>query len=342
MKINESINLMKALGDASRLLIVNSLMEKPHYLEELAKKLNLSESTVSFHMKKLENSGLVYRKKEQYYAIFSINQEVINSTLKDIISFDNIQKPVQDERIRDYRNKVIGVYFREGKLLRIPSQHKKRQIILEEIIMLFEKDRVYPEKEVDSILEEVNEDYCSIRRYFIDKNMMKRDWGSYRVNPEYINNSGDTIPAFKHVPEMQKADIKPSSPGKGNSMDSAKRKEIINNYKQTRATMGVYQLKNLKNGKIFIGSGKNLEAKRNMHMFALKNWGLHEIVELQEAWNELGDKGVAFEILDVLEPKKDDTAYNYTKDLATLEELWLEKLQPYGDRGYNKIKVRKQ
>jgi len=39
--------------------------------------------------------------------------------------------------------------------------------------------------------------------------------------------------------------------------------------------------------------------------------------------------------LDQLEPKE-DPAYNYTDDLTVLLELWLEKLQPFEDRGYNK------
>ncbi|MCU7494086.1 MAG: DUF2087 domain-containing protein [Ignavibacteria bacterium] len=344
MEINESINIMKALGDTSRLLIVNSLMEKPQYLEELAKRLNLSESTVSFHMKKLENSGLVLRQKEQYYAVFSVNKDIFSNTLKDIVSFENAEKPLQDERMKQYREKVISTYFSNGRLLRIPSQHKKRLIVLEEIIKLFEKTMTYPEKQIDSMLEEINEDYCSLRRYFIDENMMQRERGSYRVNPKYINNSGTDAPEFQRKSGLEKTPSKLSAPAdREKKMDTAKRKEIVRNYKENpHTTMGIYQLKNLKNGKIFVGSGKNLEAKRNLHMVALKEWGLHEIKELQEAWNELGENGVAFEILDTLEPKKDYPAtYNYAKDLEVLEDMWLEKLQPYGERGYNKKRVRK-
>lgn len=31
-----------------------------------------------------------------------------------------------------------------------------------------------------------------------------------------------------------------------------------------------------------------------------------------------------------------DQHNNYYEDLHVLEEMWLEKLQPYGERGYNK------
>jgi len=41
--------------------------------------------------------------------------------------------------------------------------------------------------------------------------------------------------------------------------------------------------------------------------------------------------------VDYLEPK-DGPDYNYTNDLAVLEDMWLEKLQPYDEKGYNKKK----
>jgi hypothetical protein len=59
--------------------------------------------------------------------------------------------------------------------------------------------------------------------------------------------------------------------------------------------------------------------------------------QLQADYNELGADQFAYEVLERLEPQ-DDPNYNYADDLQTLEELWLEKLQPYGDRGYNKKK----
>ncbi|MGE5681668.1 MAG: DUF2087 domain-containing protein [Bacillota bacterium] len=339
MEISESISIMKALGDSSRLLIINSLMEKPQYLEEIAERLNLAVSTVSFHMKKLESAGLVNKKKEQYYAVFHINENIFHSTLKDLVSFDNAEKAMQDKRMLEYRNKVIQTYFENGKLIRIPSQHKKRLIILDEIIKIFEKDRTYPEKEVDSLLEAINDDYCSIRRYFIDEGMMKREKGIYRVNPDYREAIGTEAVNFREKKAKPKKSITEINLSKEISMDAIKRKEIINNYKQTPTPMGVYQLKNLKNGKILVGSTYNLDARRNREMMMLK-LKAYTIKEIQEAWDELGEDGVAFEVLDRLEPKKDDTENrNYRKDLETLEDLWCEKLQPYDEKGYNKRKL---
>jgi len=116
------------------------------------------------------------------------------------------------------------------------------------------------------------------------------------------------------------------------------KKEAKLKYKQTIPLMGVYQIKNLKNGRIFIGGAKNLAGKINSHKFQLKN-GLHNNKALQKDYDEQGEAGFLFEILDYLSPKK-DVVCDYTEELKLLEKLWLEKLQPFDDKGYNKPNIR--
>lgn len=114
------------------------------------------------------------------------------------------------------------------------------------------------------------------------------------------------------------------------------KKELKNQYKQTLPTMGIYQIKNLVNGKIFIGSAKNLHGKSNSYKFQLDS-GLHINRELQEDYAKYREKNFTFEVLDTLDAK-DDPSYKYDNDLKTLEDLWIEKLQPFGEKGYNKFK----
>ncbi|MHB8906812.1 MAG: GIY-YIG nuclease family protein [Melioribacteraceae bacterium] len=114
------------------------------------------------------------------------------------------------------------------------------------------------------------------------------------------------------------------------------KKELKKQYKQTLPPMGVYQIRNLVNGKIFIGSSKNLNGKSNSFRFQLSA-GLHINRQLQTDYTQFGEDNFVFEVLDYLEPKE-DLAYDFTSDLVTLEELWIEKLQPFGEKGYNKLK----
>lgn len=107
-------------------------------------------------------------------------------------------------------------------------------------------------------------------------------------------------------------------------------------YKLSHRPMGVFQIRNTSNDKVFIDSSTNIPGKINRHKFAL-NMGSHRSKALQADWNEFGDTVFEFETIEPVEPR-DDANYDYAADLVTLEDLWLEKLAPYGENGYNERK----
>jgi hypothetical protein len=111
------------------------------------------------------------------------------------------------------------------------------------------------------------------------------------------------------------------------------RKEIHREYKERVKPSGVFQIKNMADGKVLLGSSLNLEGPLNKHRFMLRI-NSHPNQELQKDWNELGPDQFIFEILETV-PIKDDPNFNLKDELTLLEEIWLEKLQPFGERGYN-------
>lgn len=111
------------------------------------------------------------------------------------------------------------------------------------------------------------------------------------------------------------------------------RKELQREYKERVKPSGVYQVKNLANGRVLLGSSLNLEGLLNRNRFTLRN-NSHTNKELQKDWNELGPDQFVFEILEVV-PVKDDPNFNLKDELTLLEQIWLERLQPFGERGYN-------
>ena len=113
------------------------------------------------------------------------------------------------------------------------------------------------------------------------------------------------------------------------------KKELKNQYKQNQPRMGVFQIRNLANGKIFIARGMNVQGKLNSAKFQLEQ-GSHPVSEMQDDYKKLGSDKFSFEVLDYLDPKKDDLNFDYTDDLKLLEQMWIDKLQPYGEKGYNK------
>lgn len=181
MKLEESMAIVKALADNSRLMIIQALLDKPQYVEELSERLNLAASTVSFHLKKLEQAHLVSKTKEQYYVVFQANCQALNLTLHDLVNVEGIEKAVQEERIQQYTQKVIRTFFKEGKLQQIPAQHKKRWLVLAEIAKRFQSGRSYTEQEVNAIILPVYEDYCTIRRELVEQRLLARHGATYWV-----------------------------------------------------------------------------------------------------------------------------------------------------------------
>ena len=111
------------------------------------------------------------------------------------------------------------------------------------------------------------------------------------------------------------------------------RKDINREYMERVKPAGIYQVKNTVSGKVLLGSSLNLEGPLNRHKFMLKI-GSHTNKELQKDWDELGPDNFLFEILEVVNVK-DDPNFNLKDELTLLEMVWLEKLQPVGEHGYN-------
>ena len=117
-------------------------------------------------------------------------------------------------------------------------------------------------------------------------------------------------------------------------------KRLKQDYQRTKQALGVFLIRNTTNEKVFLGAGLNIRGIINRHKSALSVGG-HQCVALQKDWNELGAEKFEFEILDQMEPL-DDPAFDARRELNFMEEMWLEKLQPFGERGYNQKKLTRE
>ena|SRR5487761_220794 len=61
-----------------------------------------------------------------------------------------------------------------GRLLAIPSQHKKRMSVLRWLVEDFEPGRRYPETEVNQVIGRRHWDFAALRRYLVDEELMQR------------------------------------------------------------------------------------------------------------------------------------------------------------------------
>ena len=179
MTEQEAISLFKCLADKSRISILKSLMEEDMYVERLSERLGVTPATISFHLKKLVDIGAASSYKDQFYTMYTINKNIFEGRIIDILSEKSSESELQKEREDAYRNKVISSFFEYGKLKSIPSQRKKERIVLEEMARAFEIGKTYTEKEVNIIIADFNDDFCTIRRDMISEGLLEREGSVY-------------------------------------------------------------------------------------------------------------------------------------------------------------------
>ena len=173
----ELVTFFKALADSNRLKIVGLLAQQPFSVEQLAAMLHLRPSTVSHHLSKLADAGLVNARAEGYYNVYSLQAETLRQMSRRLLSAETFQDTARFLDLGGYDRKVLRDYLEDGRLKSIPAQRKKRDVILRYILREFEPGRRYAESEVNEIISRFHDDYATIRREFIMRRMMDREGG---------------------------------------------------------------------------------------------------------------------------------------------------------------------
>ena len=106
--MNEKLELLKLLADATRLDILNLLLKEDSYVEKLACELSLTPATICYHLKKLEAAGVVNCSRAQFYMIYSLNRAIFDQPLYQLIRKEEHETDTEEK----YRKEVIAVFFK--------------------------------------------------------------------------------------------------------------------------------------------------------------------------------------------------------------------------------------
>ncbi|HKP51984.1 MAG TPA: DUF2087 domain-containing protein [Chloroflexia bacterium] len=176
------VSLASAFMDVDRLKIAARLAEGP------ANRMQLAEATGLRHKDLLRQLGLlqyfgVVRLSEpaprspDHYSPYELADEAFRAARQAMGKYKG-RKP----RPTDARLMTLETFMPGGKLTAFPKKHDQMVVLMDEIARKFEPDREYKEKEVNVILEDVNEDYCTIRRILVDYGYLSRHKGIYTKN----------------------------------------------------------------------------------------------------------------------------------------------------------------
>ena len=178
------LEFFRVMADEKRLQIVGLLARQSYSVEEMASILNLSPATISHHLARLVRAGLATARADQHYHVYSLQLQALREMAQQILSQDRLQETAEDLDLDAYDRKILRDYVVDGRLRQIPTQRKKRDVILRHLADCFEPDRRYTEREVNEVIRAFHDDYATLRRELIEGRWMARDHEIYwRVMP---------------------------------------------------------------------------------------------------------------------------------------------------------------
>ena len=191
MEINkkETILLMlKALADDSRLTLLQLLNSGERSVGDLAIQVELEDPTVSHHLARLREVGLVSLRMAGNQRFYRINPGGL-AQFKQLAADIEQAQPATEPVVSDEGwiaalgwsaedQQVLREHTLGRKLIRIPAKQKKALVIIRWLATLFEAERFYSETEVNAVLKAVYaEDYVSLRRDLVDLGYLRRERG---------------------------------------------------------------------------------------------------------------------------------------------------------------------
>jgi hypothetical protein len=191
MEINKKetvLNMLKALADDSRLTLLQLLASGERSVGDLAEKVELGEPTVSHHLARLREAGLVSLRmagNQRFYRVNASGLALFKQLAAEIEQTQPLPEPVDSDNgwiaalgwsAEDQQ--VLREHTQGRHLTRLPSKQRKTLVILRWLATLFEPERFYSEAEVSTLLKAVYaEDYVSLRRDLVDLGYLRRERG---------------------------------------------------------------------------------------------------------------------------------------------------------------------
>jgi len=177
-QVDELVRFFKALAEPNRLRIIGLLAQKPQSVEQLASTLRVGESTVSHHLSKLGEAGLVSARAEGYYSIYALHTGALAGMAKKILHEETLPGLAVGMDVDAYDRKVLETFSdANGRIKAFPAQEKKFLVILRHILEEFETGMKYPEKRVNQILARYSADTATLRRSLVEHGFMDREGG---------------------------------------------------------------------------------------------------------------------------------------------------------------------
>lgn len=179
-ELRRIVTMFKVLADESRLRILGVLVAGPRTGGELADLVGLRASTISHHLTRLKESGLVTVRRDGTSRVYTLDREALEALGNDTIVPEQLAAVVPQAAPDQYSERVLAAFLDQGHLTRIPASRKKRHAVLDWLVQRFEIGVEVTEADVNERIQQVHWDSATLRRELVGGGWMTRADGVYQ------------------------------------------------------------------------------------------------------------------------------------------------------------------
>lgn len=185
MQLDKLVNYHKALGDPTRIRIIVLLQHEALHGQAIAQKLGLKPATITHHMTKLRDVGLINQRRDKNTIYFNLNQKKLEQNAIAITQLGVSNAVYNEEMTKEEKDLIINNFLHfDGTLKQLPSKQKKKVLLLAYLIRNIQPHRIYTEHEINLYIRQYHEDYATIRREWVMHQFMFRKDNVYELNPK--------------------------------------------------------------------------------------------------------------------------------------------------------------
>jgi hypothetical protein len=179
--LGELVGVFKALADPTRLRLAALIVDRARCGQDLASELGISAPTASHHLRVLRDAGLVREARHTPYTFFELDLGALQRAVKAVSDRRSVRVIAAEAHpLPEAERKVLRTFFDGPRLISIPAQRKKKEIVFEEILRRIPRRKEYGEQELSRYIEAIHPDFCTIRRELIMGRYMTRADGRYQ------------------------------------------------------------------------------------------------------------------------------------------------------------------
>jgi hypothetical protein len=166
--------LLGHLADSNRLRVLAAVVLRESRVAGIAEGTGLTEEEVARALGHLVSAGVVVQAADGLHADARVFADAARAASPPRVKPD--LSDATPEQAAVLRNFVGG----DGRVDALPARSARRRLVLEYLATRFEPSRDYGEREVNAVLEQVHDDYVTLRRYLVDEGLLERSAGVYR------------------------------------------------------------------------------------------------------------------------------------------------------------------